>query len=247
MSLGRLVCRPAPLALALVLSVLVSVSQPAWALRVGEPRAAISNSVVGGGPFDGDTRRAFPKWSGVIDRVAAWPGAGDGAQSPTCGAGCGLEEWSAFLSGLRGESPESWLQRVNGYINGVRYLADKGNWGTLDYWAAPDEFFARGGDCEDFAIAKYFSLKKIGFPAGQMRIVVLNDRRLRIAHAVLEVRIGDQTFVLDNRYSKVMHWDEVPHYRAIYSVNEASYWVHGGERPATTWDLPATAAGSGGR
>jgi predicted transglutaminase-like cysteine proteinase len=253
MFLGSLVRRPAPLALALVLSVFVSLSHPAWALRIGEPEPAPSNNTVTGGRFDSESWQAFPKWSGVVERVAAWPVTWTVAASGTLGTACGvaadadcvLTEWSGFLAGLRREAPAAWLQSVNAYINGVRYLTDIGNWGKLDYWAAPDEFFARGGDCEDFAIAKYFSLKMIGFPAEQMRVVVLNDKRLRIAHAVLEVRIDDQTYVLDNRYSNVMSWDEVSHYRAIYSVNEANFWVHIGEQqPTTTWELPATAAGA---
>ncbi|MGF1610183.1 MAG: transglutaminase-like cysteine peptidase [Kiloniellales bacterium] len=227
-----------------MLSFLVTLSQPAWALQVGEPRPATGSATISGGHFDSETRRAFPKWSGVIDRVAAWPEAGTPSPASSGGAKVGLREWFDFLASLQVERPAALLRRVNAYVNGVRYVTDSDNWGKLDYWATPDEFFERGGDCEDFAIAKYFSLKMIGFPADQMRIVVLNDRRLRIAHAVLEVRIDDQTFVLDNRYGKVMSWDEVPHYRAIYSVNEATYWVHSGERPSTTWELPATAAGS---
>jgi len=232
--------------LALALSLFVTASQPAWALRVGDPQPAMSSATVSGGQLDSETRQAFPKWTGVVDRVAAWPAAAGGSQGTGCGADgdCSLKEWGEFLASLRSEGPTAWLQRVNAYINGVRYLPDSGNWGALDYWATPDEFFARGGDCEDFAIAKYFSLKMVGFPAEQMRIVVLADRRLRIAHAVLEVRIDDQTYVLDNRYGKVMSWDEVSHYRAIYSVNEANFWVHNGARPSTTWELPATAAGT---
>ena len=54
-------------------------------------------------------------------------------------------------------------------------------WGVMDYWETPAEFFQKSGDCEDFAIAKYFALRDLGFPASQMRIVVLKDTLRNLA------------------------------------------------------------------
>ena len=43
------------------------------------------------------------------------------------------------------------------------------------------------GDCEDYAIAKFFALRQLGFGAEQMRIVILWDEIRGIGHAVLAV------------------------------------------------------------
>jgi len=158
--------------------------------------------------------------------------------------GCQLDRWQGFLDQVRGADALERLAEINRYINRIHYRADQKNWGELDYWAAPGEFFARGGDCEDYAIAKYYSLKLLGFPTDRMRIVVLNDDMRRVAHAVLEVSLGDRQVVLDNRSDFVLSWGDVGHYRPIYSVNEATYWLHAGGNPAS--GNPASGNPAGG-
>ena len=59
------------------------------------------------------------------------------------------------------------------------------------------EFF-KVGDCEDFAIAKYFALRDLGFPASQMRIVVLKDTLRNLDHAVTAVYLDGDAWILDN-------------------------------------------------
>ena len=51
---------------------------------------------------------------------------------------------------------------VNRFVNGWAYRADADNYGRSDYWATPLEFFRRSGDCEDYVIAKYRSLRLLG-------------------------------------------------------------------------------------
>ena len=68
--------------------------------------------------------------------------------------------WQRLLDKLQGQPEAVVLNKVNRFFNQVRFLADKDHWGKLDYWATPLELLAtNGGDCEDFAIAKYFSLR----------------------------------------------------------------------------------------
>ena len=206
-------------------------------VSLADPAAAFSPSVRHGSPLAADsgevTGQAFPKWSGVQQRDWAWRFQLTALCSYKMKGGCQLDRWRDFLDRLEDAEPLERLAQVNRYINRIRYRIDQRNWGELDYWAAPGEFFVRGGDCEDYAIAKYYSLKLLGFPTDQMRIVVLNDDRRRIAHAVLEVSLGDRQLLLDNRSDRMLSWAEVSHYRPIYSVNEGTYWLHAGGNPAS--------------
>ena len=59
-----------------------------------------------------------------------------------------------------------------------------------------------------------------------MRIVVLQDENLRVAHAVLVVYHQGRTYVLDNQITQVVTDDRIAHYRPIYSINEQSWWLH---------------------
>ena len=79
-----------------------------------------------------------------------------------------------------------------------------------------------------YAIAKYLSLKALGFDPEAMRILILRDKRRRLWHAVLVVRLGPKTLVLDNLSSRLLTWAEVPHYEPLYSVNEKDFWLHVG-------------------
>ena len=98
-------------------------------------------------------------WSGMMSRSRET--AADCAEP--AGSACLMVEWRAFMGDQAGRPALDQLAAVNDYVNRVRYRDDRVNWGLRDYWAAPREFFARGGDCEDFAIAKYLSLRALGF------------------------------------------------------------------------------------
>lgn len=143
------------------------------------------------------------------------------------GRGCEVMDWQRFLGGLAGRPAAEQMAQVNRYLNGFRYITDARNWGQGDYWAAPEELFRRGGDCEDYVIAKYLSLRSLGVPAADMRMVVLQDLSRDQAHAVLVVMGEDDAYVLDNLYRRVLTWRDVRDtYRPFYSLNEDRAWVH---------------------
>jgi predicted transglutaminase-like cysteine proteinase len=139
---------------------------------------------------------------------------------------CPWAEWRAFLDQLKGRDGFARLDAINRFMNRYRYVSDLANWGAEDYWETPNEFLGRDGDCEDFAIAKYKSLRMLGVSDDQLRIVVLQDLNLRIAHAVLVVLDGDKAWVLDNQIDQVIEADRIRHYRPYYSINETAYWLH---------------------
>ena len=88
------------------------------------------------------------------------------------------------------------------------------------------EFLTRLGDCEDYAITKYVTLKRLGFDVSQMRVVVVQDLNLATGHAVLMVQLDGATYVLDNQIRQVTQEGQIRHYRALYSINEHHWWSH---------------------
>lgn len=164
--------------------------------------------------------KAFPKWRKVLDSYKDAPG--------DCSTGrlnaCAYKKWKELIDGLKGKPKRFQLERINTYMNLYRYIVDPINWGVKDYWEIPKEFFGRFGDCEDYAIVKYFSLRALGWKADDMKIVVLQDMNLRIAHAILAVKYDKKEVVLDNQIGLVIDAKRIRHYRPIYSVNEQGWW-----------------------
>lgn len=132
----------------------------------------------------------------------------------------------ASLSAQTGASEMVKLEAVNSYYNKVRYIEDQQNYGVSDYWATPDEFMARGGDCEDYVIAKYAALKALGFSESQLRLAVVQDTWKGIPHAVLVVYTSEGVKFLDNQYKTVRDADGFTRYRPIYSINSTGWWRH---------------------
>jgi predicted transglutaminase-like cysteine proteinase len=95
-----------------------------------------------------------------------------------------------------------------------------------DYWAVAREFLYNGGDCEDYAITKFFSLHWLGFDMNKIRIVILQDTNLRVAHAVLAIANENDILILDNQAKEVISHKEIAHYLPLFSVNENEWWLH---------------------
>lgn len=165
----------------------------------------------------------FPKWAKILEYLRF----DKGVQSGGCiGAHCGNGHWMEFVRSQKSNSDLQILKEVHRYVNSIRYIEDKKLWGKGDYWALPEEFFAKGGDCEDYAIAKYVMLRKLGFKKSDMRIVVVKDKYLGEIHSVLTVKLNGKTYVLDNKAALVLKMAGVSHYLPIYSINESYWWQH---------------------
>lgn len=151
-----------------------------------------------------------------------------GSSANTChqDEDCTTDDWQAMLYAATSLPAKAQLDMVNSWANKIRYVEDRSNWAMADYWQTTEEFIARGGDCEDYAITKYFGLKQLGFAAEDMRIVVLFDQQLRLHHAVLLVELDGEVWMLDNQMSSVTAFSEATHYRPIYSLNENNWWMH---------------------
>jgi predicted transglutaminase-like cysteine proteinase len=115
---------------------------------------------------------------------------------------------------------------IDRLVNAVPYVDDKANWESADYWATLAEFAARGGDCEDYANAKYALLRATGVPTSAMRVVVVQDRWTGGAHAVLVVDVDGEPMVLDNQAAAPVRASDDARYRPIYAVSHAGWWVY---------------------
>jgi len=120
---------------------------------------------------------------------------------------------------------------VNGFWNQVPYRPDLQNWGVEDYWATPVEMLgAYGGDCEDYCIGKYFSLKEIGIPIEKLRITYVRALRLDESHMVLAYypTADADPLILDNLNGEIKPASQRTDLEPVYGFNDDDLWVTGG-------------------
>jgi len=139
----------------------------------------------------------------------------------------GLRRWRQQLKKLKTKPLKTKLEGVNELVNGLaRYTDDRTSFGKLDYWASPMELIRGRGDCEDFAIAKFFSLREFGFSKDQIRIAVVKDTQRGVLHAVVSVNIGHTTYILDSLRNEVLDQTYFMRYTPVQSFNETETWAH---------------------
>jgi predicted transglutaminase-like cysteine proteinase len=160
----------------------------------------------------------FTKWAGALSRFAE--------QLPDSLKYKQTRKWLSFLENTRDLPPHEQVEAVNHYMNKFKFISDVDNYKVSDYWATPMEFMRRGGDCEDYAFAKYVSLRALGFKEEQLRIAIVFDTQLQMPHAVLVVYQDDEALVLDNQAEDVKSAGNIPQYAPIYSINQYAWWRH---------------------
>ncbi len=173
--------------------------------------------------FGSDERRssdlkAFTKWTSMFDRYEVAMKQPSNKRT--------IDAWKRSLSEFKDLPMDTMVERVNTFVNQTDYIVDSRNWGKSDYWSTPVEFFQRGGDCEDFAIAKYASLRALGFPENRMRVAIVHDIQKDIPHAVLIVYTDTGAKILDNQNPKAEDARYVDNYRPIFSINRDAWWLH---------------------
>lgn len=120
------------------------------------------------------------------------------------------------------------LRAVNDYFNTQAFVSDDWLWNTPDYWATPSEFLTLGaGDCEDFALAKYFTLVAIGVPEARLQLTYVKALELRQAHMVLTYypAPGAVPLVLDNLNPRIVPATERRDLLPVYSFNGTGLWI----------------------
>jgi len=158
----------------------------------------------------------FKRWTGMLKRVKN----GKALQAA-------VPNWETFITSLKGKSPFDLIKTVNTFVNKIEYQTDPTIWRNDDFWATPEEFYKKTGDCEDYAITKYMILKDLGVDPNNMRIVVVKDLNLKEYHALLAIYTDDgHILILDNQVGEVMLHTRVRHYKVMYSINEKQWWRH---------------------
>jgi predicted transglutaminase-like cysteine proteinase len=168
----------------------------------------------------------FVKWTGMLKRYFKHTDLETGDCSEPGLSKCHLDAWQRFLEQQHDADLMAQIEAVNRKMNSAPYITDIRNWGIDDYWATPLQFLDRDGDCEDYAISKYMSLRALGVPVESMRVAVVQDLNLDTAHAVLVVYVRGKGYVLDNQIEQVVAQADIYHYRPYYTVNENAWWLH---------------------
>ena len=166
----------------------------------------------------------LPKWERVLKAEKGTPSFG--ADEKVSLTPAVAERWAKVKAGLEGATLAEKLKAVNTFFNQWPYKEDILVWKVEDYWATPYEFVRKSGDCEDYAIAKYFALRSLGVPASQMRIVAVMEKIRNIGHAVLVVYMNDNAYVLDNLTNLILSHSRLTNYEPKFSVNEEYRWAH---------------------
>lgn len=139
-----------------------------------------------------------------------------------------LLEWETLISEDKSESDIEKLEKVNRFFNQLEFVDDIDHWGEKDYWATPVEFLAsHGGDCEDFSIAKYFTLQAMGVPEEKLNLTYVKALQYNVHHMVLTYfsTPGTEPLVLDNIVGIIKPASERTDLIPIYSFNGTGLWL----------------------
>jgi len=139
-------------------------------------------------------------------------------------------DWRMLIQRARSEKwgQQQALEATNRFFNRQIFIDDIKLWGQPDYWASPIEFLAAGGgDCEDFSIAKYFTLREMGLTDESMRLIYVKAIRYNQFHMVVANYATPEAMpvILDNLDPTIkpanLRKDLIP----IYSFNGSHLWL----------------------
>ncbi|WP_421356718.1 cysteine protease LapG [Pseudocitrobacter faecalis] len=140
-----------------------------------------------------------------------------------------INDWALLVKSASPGDVKDKLNRVNHFFNSrIRFRDDIAVWKQQDYWATPIELLRKGaGDCEDYALAKYFTLREMGVPASQLRITYVKALQLNQAHMVLAwYATPDATpLILDNLKTAILPATQRNDLLPVYSFNGQGLWV----------------------
>jgi len=163
---------------------------------------------------------AYPRWAALMHRQLQQTSQMDAclADSDRC---------PAYLRGyrevvVRSATLSSYRRMLlaNRFINTRRWRVEAG---SHDDWRTLTEFLRYGGDCEDYAIAKYFVLRRLGFDTADLRIGIGRESTTRDYHAVTMVDVDGAVYLLDVDGEPSRHQFG---YRLLFSINEDAIWDH---------------------
>ena len=142
-----------------------------------------------------------------------------------------IEAWDELINSSLGKTDNELLPTTNRFFNRqLRFVDDSQNWRQNDYWASPIEALVKGaGDCEDYAIAKYFTLRRLGVPSEKLRITYVKALRYNQAHMVLTYYATPSAMplVLDNLISEIRPASQRKDLLPVYAFNAEGLYLPG--------------------
>lgn len=142
-----------------------------------------------------------------------------------------IDDWLKLINSPVNQqlSDEDKLNLVNDFFNShVMFIDDIKLWKKADYWATPVEMLSIGaGDCEDYSIAKYFTLKELGVAEDKLRITYVKAVTIGQAHMVLTYFKQKRSvpLVLDNLIAEIKPASQRTDLVPVYSFNGTGLWL----------------------
>jgi predicted transglutaminase-like cysteine proteinase len=142
-----------------------------------------------------------------------------------------IEAWSQMLQGEQNAPEREQLNAVNRFFNQqLSFQDDTRIWHQTDYWATPIESLIKGAaDCEDYALAKYFSLRHLGIPSEKLRITYVKALSQNQAHMVLTFYSSPTAdpLVLDNLIGEIRPASQRKDLLPVYAFNAEGLYLPG--------------------
>lgn len=142
-----------------------------------------------------------------------------------------IQAWEAQIKASGSSSERDKLTEVNRFFNRqIRFTDDIRLWKQNDYWATPIEMLVKGsGDCEDYSIAKYFTLRRLGIPSDKLRITYVKALNYNQAHMVLTYYAspGAEPLVLDNLINEIKPASQRKDLLPVYAFNAEGLYLAG--------------------
>lgn len=210
-------------------------------VSASEPQAA-TLMMPGSSEVRIDAALRLPRWEKLVPQLITDEQALQRCRVHGRCADAFVEVLSAFVEEHENRSEIDKIRAVNAFFNGRPYVPDAARFGVHDVWQSPISFVSGGGgDCEDYAIAKYVMLRQLGFADEGLRIVVGIDEVRNNVHAVVAVLLqdADEFVVLDNLKEDVGHAARLQGFDPKYAVTIEGRWVYvsagnSGPRPPMT-------------
>lgn len=139
-----------------------------------------------------------------------------------------VTQWKQLIDSGSRWSDRQKLTKVNDFVNQLIFVNDVIHWQKEDYWATPlQTLVTKGGDCEDFSIAKYFTLTAMGMDENKLKLTYVKALTINQAHMIVGYydQPNSEPLILDNLNPKIVPASQRPDLLPVYSFNGTGLWL----------------------
>ncbi|KZL19150.1 hypothetical protein PsAD2_02209 [Pseudovibrio axinellae] len=177
--------------------------------------------------INGGQSLAFKKWQAILPECDRQLVSLKECMSDQMRCAGSVEYWARIIRGVGQAKSLRQLSLLNSYINeNAGFDPQSVRAGHADVWRAPLQFLGFRGDCEDYAIAKYFSLLALGYSEEDLRLVVVKDSRRNVIHAVTSLLFQGERYVMDSLRPVVTKETDLLHYQPLVSMRRDMHFTH---------------------